>query len=514
MVNRRICLLLALVMLAVFACPLPSLAETELDTSEFVTLTYHVTGDPPVGTQVVEEALNEMLRDRINAEFAFKWILWADWSTKYHTLLASGEPIDLIHTSSTWLRLWQHAQAGAFLELEELLPVYAPNTWANTRPDEWEECKVNGHIVGVPGNHYAQYINHGFMYREDWNQAFGYSPIRDIAGLEAYCQAIVDNAGGDLVPAGCVPWNVSGGPGDLGLWNMYQEANRPWISTPVNNVPVSAASYEDPYTLVYTFEDDLILEFAQMAYEWAERGFWPTDVMNSSADANEMMRAGIGGLRQHHVQTYEGMVADWARWDYQPGAEIGMFMWSDMSGQIIMDPITHDAVSISYFCPHPERAVMLIEVLREHRDAHVMLRYGIEGMHYIINADGVREEAPTYDRATMEYFTNAWAIREDKYDIPSVNDWAGRMQMRAERCDPKAKPFLYGRWIFDQEPIEAELTAVQEAYNANLPAIHYGKAGDPVAAVEKLRADLEAAGIHRLIAEMQRQLDEFKATLD
>jgi putative aldouronate transport system substrate-binding protein len=178
-----------------------------------------------------------------------------------------------------------------------------------------------------------------------------------------------------------------------------------------------------------------------------------------------------------------------------------------------MDPITHDATSIGMACGNPERALMLIEVLRENEDAHHMLRYGIKDVHYIINADGLREEAPTYDKATMEYLSNAWTIREDKYDIPSVTDWAGRMAMRAERCDPIAKPFLYGRWIFDQDPIEAELTAVQEAYNANLPAIHYGKAGDPAAAVEKLRNDLAAAGIDRLMAEMQRQLDEFKASI-
>ena len=511
--NRKISLLLALVMVALLACPIAAHTEAEIDTSAFVSLTYHVTGDPPVGVPAVEEKLNEILRDRINAEFTFKWILWADWSTKYHTLLASGEPIDMIHTSSTWLRMWQHAQAGAFLELDELLPVYAPQVWANTRPDEWEECKVNGSIVAIPGNHYAQYINHGFMYREDWNAAFGYEPVRDIDGWEAYCQGIVDNAGGDLIPAGCVPWNVSGGPGDLGLWDMFQSANRDYISCPVNNVPIMMKSYDEPYTLVYAFEDDLIVEFAQKAYDWAERGFWPTDVMNSSADAHEMMKAGIGGLRQHHVQTYEGMVADWTRWQYQPGFEIGMFMWSDLTGQIIMDPITHDSTSVSFFCSNPERALMLVEALREDQDLHRMLHYGIEGMHYVIDENGVREEAPDYDKATMEYFNNAWSIREDKFLLPSVNDWADRMEMRAERCDPKAKPYLYGRFIFDQDPIEAELTAVQEALSANLPAIHYGKAGDPVAAVEKMRNDLEAAGIRRLIDEMQSQFDAFKASI-
>jgi putative aldouronate transport system substrate-binding protein len=46
------------------------------------------------------------------------------------------------------------------------------------------------------------------------------------------------------------------------------------------------------------------------------------------------------------------------------------------------------------------------------------------------------------------------------------------------------------------------------------PAIGAGKAGDPVQAVEQFRQKLKTAGYDKVLAELQRQMDEYKKLIE
>ena len=77
-----------------------------------------------------------------------------------------------------------------------------------------------------------------------------------------------------------------------------------------------------------------------------------------------------------------------------------------------------------------------------------------------------------------------------------------------------ARPYRYGRFVFDKSSVESELAALSDVINRHLPAICVGKAGDPVAAVEAFRKELKMAGHDKVLEEVQRQLTEFKNSLN
>lgn len=126
--------------------------DTGIDTSKFVKISYLVLGDKPKNGQFekVLAEVNKIMKEKINAELEWKWIEWADWQTKYNLALASGEPIDLITIGTDWLDTWGNAQRGAFMNLDEFLPKYAPETWKSIPEEDWEESKYNGKIVLIP----------------------------------------------------------------------------------------------------------------------------------------------------------------------------------------------------------------------------------------------------------------------------------------------------------------------------------------------------------------------------
>ena len=116
--KKLIALLVAMLMLVT---ALPAMAESAIDTSEHVVITYLVTGDVPTDhTDEVLAKINEILTEKVNAELEIRWIEWTNWQTNYNLALAtqSGD-IDLIGTATDWLDAWPNSQKGAFLPLSE-----------------------------------------------------------------------------------------------------------------------------------------------------------------------------------------------------------------------------------------------------------------------------------------------------------------------------------------------------------------------------------------------------------
>lgn len=154
-------------------------AAADIDTSEHVVITYMTTGETPSGTKdkfdemMVE--LNKILTEKVNAELQIYFIPWTDYLANYNLTLASMDgTVDLVGTASDWLDAWPNAKNGALLELsEDMLKTYAPKTWASVPAENWDLCKYNGDIYLMPEDNYAQWTNHGFIYRLDWAKEAG-----------------------------------------------------------------------------------------------------------------------------------------------------------------------------------------------------------------------------------------------------------------------------------------------------------------------------------------------------
>lgn len=60
-------------------------AETvgDLDTSEEVEIVMYVVSDRPAGQDVVDDNLNELLKEKLNCTLKINWIAWSDYSNKY-----------------------------------------------------------------------------------------------------------------------------------------------------------------------------------------------------------------------------------------------------------------------------------------------------------------------------------------------------------------------------------------------------------------------------------------------
>lgn len=476
-----------------------------IDTKDFETVTYVVLGDKPKNGQLekVMEKVNAILKQKVNAELQFKWVEWADWQTKYNLLLASGEPLDLITIGTDWLDTWGNAQRGAFLPLtEDMLQTYAPKTYAEIPQEDWAQSKFKDDIVLIPEDHYTQWVNHGIYYRGDWAKEFGITtPITDFDTLGKYFQGIKDNK------KGIVPWDTNGTNGTLfaGFEAAYTDNIDLPIATGYAGI-FTGKSYDERYTVDSPVFNDAFIDFAGLMKQWADKGFWREDVLNYKGDTRTELKAGQTGSDAHHTQTFKTLRVEMDK--AQPGSELQMFAYSDTRGNLVSMPITHGGTSIGAHSKHPERALMVYDLIRQDPELYKLINYGIEGVQYEIK-DGARTRPASYDDARDGFYTDFWGGRIDANEIPSDTDWSGIGDIY-KKYDGIKKPFPYGKFVFDKTSVDSEMTSISQVVGEQLPAILYGKAGDPAKAVQAFRDKLKAAGYDKVKAEIQKQLDAFK----
>lgn len=506
--KKLVALLIALTM--VLAC-MPVMAEeaSTIDTSEHVVVTYMVTGDIPTNrTNEVLALVNEKLTEKVNAELAFQWIEWTDYTTKYNLQLAAQDgTVDLVGTATDWLDAWPNSQRGAFLPLsEEMLQTYAPQTWASVSAEHWDMCRYNGQIYMIPEDNYAQWINHGFMYRGDWAAEAGLTDgVNSWEDLGVYFQYIKDNK------EGVIPWDAGGSGSSYSpqLSTGWQFSHTTNIA--IDGMPVSlfqGVSKDDPYTLSrYYLEGDEFVEYAKTMKEWADAGYWRSDVLNYNGDTQGEMEEGLTGAHQHHTETWTG--ARTTMEEKQPGSDLQFFYFGEETQNIVRMTITHGAMAVAAQSDCPERALMVYDLMRNDQEIYRLMMYGIEGESYTINEEGYLVRPDDFESTTDDVSFNFWWGRNDDLGLRAADrDWDAIDELYAE-YDSIAADYPYGQLVIDRTvpEISMYIDNISNVYNTYMPQIVFGLAQDPEAFVAEFRSQLQAAGIENVMAEVQRQID-------
>jgi len=501
--KRSVALLTVLAMLLAL---LPVFAVAEADTSEHVVITYMVTGDKPSDkTYEVLDLINAILTEKVNAEIQIKWIEWSNWTTNYALALATQNgDIDLVGTATDWLEAWQNTRKNAFLPLsEEMLETYAPLTYASVPAENWELCKYNGEIYLIPEDNYAQWTNHGFMYRGDWAAEAGLDGVHSWEDLGEYFAYVKEEKG-------IIPWDADGSGS-----SYSQQLSGGWMTSHTPAIYIEGIgvdlfygeSKDNPYTVSNVWiEGDELVEFAETMKEWAEAGYWRADVLNYSGDVEAEMKEGLTAARQHHTQSWTSGRTNLE--EAQPGSDMGFFWFGEEMGNLVALNITHGAMAIAKTSKNPERALMVYDLLRNDPEIYRLLMLGVEGVQYVLNEDGTYSRPETFNSSTDNVSFNWWWGRNDDLELHYAGyDW-DVIEALYEVYDGVAINYPYGQVVFDLTSVQPYIDNLSNVYNTYMPQIVFGmEAADPAEYVAEFRAALIDAGYEIVRDEVQSQLD-------
>ena len=469
-----------------------------------VTLKCYIVGDIDQNKDVVLENLNNKLKEKINATLDIVEIPWSDYKKKYSLILASGENIDLIYTSS-WCYFYTEARKGAFMPLEEdMIKQYAPNTYANLPAEAWDYVKIDGRISMLPQPQ-ASIAAKNIVYREDLRKKYNVPEIKTFEDLEVYYKAIKENE-----PA-MFPLNATVGTLE-NLFFAYMWEKEGY--KPIHLTDALVTSADDATGSVKPiYEAESYKQWLDIAKDWNEKGYWSKDILSNKTNTDN---AFLNGTSASTVCQYTSTIFSQDKLKaMHPDWELGVYSF-EHNGKLPVSAYTSNGMAVASTSKNPERALMAYDLLAWDEDMYTAHTYGVEGVTFERTAEGYIKIPEGVDPATSYKFGGLGIkmgvnnARFNKEDASSAREEYAKYIIDSEAGSKYGLAVPASVAPYDITPVSNELTALSNAYTSYNNLLITGMSTDSVEnQLEQFKKDAEIAGIQKILDEVNKQKDEF-----
>lgn len=481
----------------------PSVDET--DEPEEVTLKWLVPSIDQPDQERVWAEFNERLQEYLpNTTVEFENVTIPEYAERWQLVASAQEPVDIAW--SFWnTPLIEEVEKGAYLDLTDLIPEYAPDLEKELDPYLMDFGKVDERQYAIPNwqpmtDMRVTMRTNQEDFDEFWSveeaESVFYSreerPLDQAAydALADYFQKILDARG-----------EIEVSPDTLDQMQQGQEISGPF----------SIRIGDENFEVVNKIELPEMKLFFENMRDWNEKGFIREDILaNPDGSRSE----------DHYIHFHA----------YFPGEELGNHTAADNDPDVIRTqfvPLT-DEYTISQLIhnsntvipsssPNPERALQLIELMHTEKgiDLFNFLLWGIEGEHYEVVEEGKRIETIGYpgefpanpgseaDYGLTHYFTgntlNAWETQANP---------EGHWETMAKLHDEAWKSPLIG-FKPDLDPIRTEMAQIQTIYTEYWDTLYTGSAENWEELYDQMIERMNGSGAQTVIEELQSQVDAY-----
>lgn len=460
-----------------------------------VKLTWYFPGAFPQPDQdeVFAEA-NKIIKAKINATVDFKPLGIGEYDQKMQVVIASGENYDLAFTSN-WLNNYsQNVAKGAFLPLDDLLVKYAPVSNAAVPRTFWDAAKVKGNIYG--------FINQQISARTP-------AVIVAKADAEKYgldVKAISGKIGPDTLKL-LEPFiqKIRADQPQKGFITSLTQLDGLFFNLePIVGIQIpGAVDFSDSkLKVVNQFETDGMKTFAAMMRDWNAKGYLNSkERIAKKTDEWTDAQAGKWAIQIGGSYKPGGEIQDATAYGYQ------VIEFPSGTAHLTTNGIIATMQAISRNSKNPERAMMLLELMNTDKELFNLLNFGVKDKHFKLDADGFMDKsikgAQGYSPNVPWMFATNYLAYVDKGMPATV--WEDTKKVNAN-----ALPSQLLGFSFDAEPVKAEIAKTSTVFDEYARAIEVGVASEDK--YNEFLAKMKAAGADIIIAEMQKQINAWKAS--
>ena len=466
-----------------------------VDTSKEVELTMYVISDRPAGQDVVDENLNTLLKEKLNCTVKINWIGWAEYAQKYPLLFSSGEAFDMAYCAG-WLGFTNMAQRGAFMELDDMLPTYAPDNYAMQSEAALQQATVDGHLYAVP-TLLPTYTAYGSIYRGDLAAEAGITDTIDtFEEVAQFCDYIVANH-----PEMEAIDQYASGPELSLVWTRMNG----YMDIDSNLRYLFYDPSEEHPTVKALYDLDGVTEFYKMMEEWNKKGYWTKSAL--SDQDSQKTQNGKAAIKFHNIDSWSGYTVMHPEWDFQ---------WGTMTKDVAHLPYTQDCMVISNTAQNPERALALWNLITTDQEVYDAFYYGVLGTTYELNDEG------QFKITDMDlYGTSAmWAARtmdlnRNQAGVPESYDTVREGWENTIKEGVGSERFT--GFVLDTSSVTTEVsncTNAKQQYGWPLELGYLTDGKSVEDAIAEYRQKMQEAGIDKLIEECQKQLDAYVDSLN
>ncbi|MDR1705700.1 MAG: ABC transporter substrate-binding protein [Clostridiales bacterium] len=443
----------------------------------------------------INDAINEHIAQaypEANVKFRLQLFGPAEYEERIRLAMQSGTPIDLF----TPLGLPNYVAQNQVLPLDDLLAEYGKDVTAilteDIGADAFNTFKFDGKIYGVPINK-GMAITPTLIYDKDILEATGFSidDINSISDLPPVFDKVKE-----LFPDVYPFANLNQGNSEI----MQVMAGENDVDMMMDRVTYMGVVIGDSGEVVNLYETELFAEYIDIIRDWYEKGYVPQDMATSPSTSTEYFNAGrlfstIGGYGGNEI----GVTVS---------ASTGRNIGSKWIAPFYFDSTAASlATAVSSTSKSPEAAMRMINILYTDEFVINTILYGIEGRDYVKVDEHHWAFPEGKDINTVEY-TAAYStgiVGSEKLQLQPVGmSYDDILLKLRQNVESKRSPY-YG-FTFNPANVVNEMTALSNVYNQYIPGLVCGSL-DPAVAIPELNKALEAAGIDKVVAEKQAQLD-------
>ncbi|MBU5354832.1 ABC transporter substrate-binding protein [Paenibacillus barcinonensis] len=449
--------------------------------NDTVQLIWYTIGTPQKDVDKVMEEVSKYTKEKINATVTMKMVDWGDYSQKMQVNVASGEPMDIIFTSAGGFDYVQNARKGAFLELDELLPQYGQDLIKTINPAFLSGSKVDGHNYGIPAN---KELPQQEVWRFNKTLLDKYkldtSGVRTLDSLEPLLKTIKENE------PSVTPFAMDK--------NYVPYVPYDYV---IQNLPMAVKLDTTDFKIVNILETPEMKEALTTMNKYYKAGYISSEAATTGS-TNDLTTSGNWFLDRAQTQPLA---------DNQWSASYGYPVVSTPASDAIITntSVQGSIMAISANSEYPEKAMEFLNLLNTDPVLRNMVDSGIEGTHYKKVNDTHMENLPESKNYDMPSYSlgNNMLLYLNSNDPD--NKWEEFKKFNAEGVD---SPIL--SFNFDASKVSAELIAVQNVKEQYWAALMTGTI-DPATNLDQVIEKFNQAGLEKVMAEAQSQLDAWRA---
>ncbi|MFC4306954.1 ABC transporter substrate-binding protein [Cohnella boryungensis] len=430
---------------------------------------------------LVQEEMSKITKEKINATVKLIPIDIGAWVQQVNLMLAGNEPLDLLVTSS-FFNFSSQVAKGQLLPIDELVAKHGPAIKDTMEPRIFNATKVGGKSYGVPSVRDTA-ADHGFVARKDLMDKYGlnFDNVKTYADLDPIFKTIKDNEPGIYPLVQRSQTNT-----------IAYEIVRGYIDQMGDTPGVLLVNNQD-LKVVNLYELPIYKDALQLARRWYQAGYIMPDAATSQESNTSLTSAGKAFSYMANLKPgFEAQEKTITGYEVAVARFVAPISTSDSSTGFMM--------SIPKNTQDPDRAAQLLNLLYTDKDIVNLIANGVEGKHYVSAGDNLIK-AP---EGGSSYIFNQWQVGNNAL----AKVWEGTPPDIWEQTKAFNKASTFSKALgfsFDATPVKTEVAAVANVNNQYKAGLESGTI-DP-AKLDEFLSKLKSAGLDKIIAEKQKQLD-------
>lgn len=471
-----------------------------IDLSDEYTVNMFLIGDTPNDWDKVLGLMNDYLQP-FNTKLDVTFMSWSDYQTMYSLVLAGGEQVDLIFTAP-WCYMYTEAAKGSFYELtDEFIANCMPLTNKYQAAESWDETTISGKTIAVPSN-LAQSMGKIVAVRQDLMEKHGMSELKTWDDYKQYMLTIAEK---ETPESGIYALAACGDNNEL--WDVYRQQTDTFLALDSNYFDMmfeytGEIPTKEDIKLAYEF--DSFRAYAKDMKEMADAGCWSRGSLTNTVSDDDAFGNLQGASTAWNASVFTYM-------EQAEQTEGVTCMAYDLTTENLVgaEAYSNNDMAISAGSSNPERAAMVLDLIKCDTYLNTLMCIGIEGEHYTLDAEGYyipTEKATEFPSMTV---SASWAIKNGNLGEAGTPE---REKKITEAWDARVKMNPTVTFVFDDTNVSAYTAAVNTVLNDYIPMLELGLVEDVDANLDEMIQKCYDAGLQKVYDEFFAQYDAWYAT--